>query len=275
MLKRPLALQVYTVRDAAADNFAGTMKQIKEMGYDGVELAGLYGLEPDYIREVLDNAGLKAISAHVPYAQLTDDLQGTLQQYKTIGCDYIAIPFLEDDKRPGTPGFEQVVSAIPQIGEACAGMGMTLLYHNHDFEFVRVDDGSFGLDYLYEKVSASLLQTELDTCWIKVAGEAPVAYIEKYADRCPVVHLKDFYRDDEADDEGQLYELIGQDEKKEKQRSSFEFRPVGYGVQDIPSIVKAAQENGAKWLVVEQDLSVGRTPLEAAKLSIEYLRQLK
>ena len=274
MLKRPLALQVYTVRDAAAENFAGTMKQIKEMGYDGVELAGLYDLEPDYIRQVLDDAGLKAISAHVPYAQLIDDLQGTLQQYKTIGCDYIAIPYLEDDKRPGAPGFEQVVAAVPKIGEACVNMGMTLLYHNHDFEFVKVDNGSFGLDYLYVKVPADLLQTELDTCWIKVAGESPIAYIEKYADRCPIVHLKDFYREDEAEDEGQLYELIGQDEKKEKKKSSFEFRPVGYGVQDIPSIVKAAQENGAKWLVVEQDLSVGRTPLEAAKLSIDYLRQL-
>ena len=276
MVQGPIALQVYTVRDEAAADFAGTMQKIKAMGYDGVELAGLYDLQPEFIRQVLVVTGLTPVSAHVPYALLAADLTGTLTQYKTIGCTYIAIPYLEEERRPGSPGFADVMAFIPQIGKACADMGMTLLYHNHDFEFVKMPDGSYGLDYLYNEISADLLQTEIDTCWVNVAGEDPVGYVEKYAGRCPVVHLKDFYMDRDKAENEQFYELIGQDEKKKANKeSNFEFRPVGYGLQDMPAIIKASQQSGAKWLVVEQDLSVDRPPLEAAKMSIDYLRQLK
>ena len=69
------------------------------------------------------------------------------------------------------------------------------LYHNHDFEFVKMPNGQYALDYIYTEIPADLLQTELDICWVKVAGEEPVDYIKKYAGRAPVVHLKDFYKD--------------------------------------------------------------------------------
>ena len=145
------------------------------------------------VRGILDQIGLACVSAHVPLADLLSDLEGTLDQYVTIGCKYVAIPYLEDERRPGTDGFAAVLKAIPVIGKACKARQMTLLYHNHDFEFVRMPDGSYGLDYLYATVPADLLQTELDTCWVNVAGENPVDYIKKYAGRCPVVHFKDFY----------------------------------------------------------------------------------
>ena len=121
---------------------------------------------------------------------------------------------------------------------------------------------------MYEVIPADLLHTEIDTGWVNVAGENPAEYVKKYAGRCPVVHLKDFYKEGKA--EG-MYELIGIT-KKEESKGVFEFRPCGYGLQDMPSIVKAAEEAGAKYLVVEQDRSVGRTPMEAVKLSIEYLK---
>jgi len=131
-----------------------------------------------------------------------------------------------------------------------------------------MEDGKYAFDYMYEAIPADLLQTEIDTCWVNVAGENPSEYIRKYAGRCPVVHLKDFYKEGKA--EG-MYELIGV-EKKEESKGVFEFRPVGYGLQDIPSIVKASEESGAGYLVVEQDRSIGRTSLEAVELSIKYLK---
>lgn len=274
MIKKPIALQVYSVREDAAADFAGTMKKIREMGYDGVELAGLYGMTAAQVKSVLDDVGLTAVSAHVPINELLDDLEQTLDTYQAIGFRYIAIPFLDETMRPGTDGFARVLAAIPDIGRACQSRGMTLLYHNHDFEFVRMDDGQYGLDALYAAVPADLLQTELDTCWVNVAGENPADYVRKYAGRCPVVHLKDFWRDENQEDEGDLYELIGQEEKKKSSRRGFEFRPVGHGLQDMPAIITAAQESGAEWLVVEQDQSVGRPPLEAVQMSIEYLRGL-
>ena len=115
------------------------------------------------------------------------------------------------------------------------------------------------------------IKTELDVCWVKYAGEDPAAYIRKYAGRCPVVHLKDYVgvKGDTAP-----YALIGIDEGEKKDTQAFEFRPVGYGCQDVQSVLEAGIESGAQWFVVEQDMSVGRTPLEAAEMSIGTLKKL-
>lgn len=269
----PVAVQLYSVREDAEKDFQGTLDRIKGMGYDGIELAGLYGLSPAQVREALEMAGLPAVSAHVPYEALMANLEETIDDYITVGCRYIAIPYLSDANRPGTPDFPQVLQNIARIGKACREKGVTLLYHNHDFEFVTLEDGSYGLDKMYETVPAELLQTELDTCWVKVAGENPAAYVEKYAGRCPVVHLKDFYKEGMPAD---MYELIGlETEKKEDiPKGFFEFRPLGSGMQNIPQILEAAVKSGAEWVVVEQDSSNDRPPMEAIEMSRQYLRKL-
>jgi hypothetical protein len=84
MSKLPIALQVYSIREEAAQDFKGSMQQVKKMGYDGVELAGLYGHTPEEIRDILKEVGLTAISAHVPYLDLIADMGGTVGQYVTI-----------------------------------------------------------------------------------------------------------------------------------------------------------------------------------------------
>jgi len=111
-------------------------------------------------------------------------------------------------------------------------------------------------------------------CWAKVGGVDPADYILKYSGRAPVVHLKDF----DSSGGGKIkadYDLIGE-AKKARAAGAFPFRAVGYGIQDIPGIVKAAEKAGAKWLVVEQDLPTpGKTPIQCAKDSLEYLKGLK
>ena len=72
-----------------------------------------------------------------------------------------------------------------------------------------------------------------------------------------------------------MYELIGIEDEQEEEESTFEFRPVGYGQQDLPSILAAAKDAGAGWVVVEQDMpSMDKTPLECAEMSINYLKTL-
>jgi sugar phosphate isomerase/epimerase len=112
----PIALQVYSIREDAAGDFRNTMQEIKDMGYDGVELAGLYNFSPEEVRRILDDIGLPAVSAHVPYEQFTADLERTIDDYITIGCQYIAIPYLVDDLRPGTDNFGDVIKTIDRIG---------------------------------------------------------------------------------------------------------------------------------------------------------------
>ncbi|MBE6553749.1 MAG: sugar phosphate isomerase/epimerase [Ruminococcaceae bacterium] len=266
----PVAIQVYSVREDAKKNLYGTLKKIKAMGYDGVEFAGLYGHTPEEVREMCADLGLTPISAHVPYLDMVADPEGVLSIYATIGCQYVVVPYLKEEHRPDTDNFVEVIKNVAMLGGVAKKLGMTLLYHNHDFEFMKLG-GKYALDILYEEVPADLLQTELDMCWVNVGGENPAEYLLKYSGRSPVVHLKDFVGEKS---EG-MYELIGIDKKAPERPANFEFRPVGSGKQDFPAILKAAEQAGAGWVVVEQDQpSMGLTPMECAAKSREYLKSI-
>lgn len=266
----PIALQAYSVRDDMEKDFFGTLKKIRDMGYDGVEFAGLYGHAPEQIRQWCRELDLVPLSAHVPFTDMLAHPE-ILKDYAAIGCRYVAIPYLTEEYRPGAARFEEVIAGARKLGEAANALGMRLLYHNHDFEFVKVN-GEYALDILYETVPAELLATELDTCWVRVGGADPAAYVRKYAGRAPLVHLKD-YVGGKAEN---MYALIGIDNGgKTADANAFEFRPVGYGCQDFYKIMKAAEEAGSQWLVVEQDMpSMERTPLECAELSVNYVKTL-
>lgn len=173
--------------------------------------------------------------------------------------------------RPGGAGFAQAIRVISRFGSLLREAGMTLLYHNHDFEFVNVS-GQYGLDFLYDAVPSDILQTELDVCWVKYAGINPAEYIRKYAGRCPVVHLKDYVCS--VKDDATPYALIGQAEKKNEDAPAFTFRPFGYGSQNVEEVLEAGIESGAEWFIIEQDSSIGRTPLEAAEMSIGTLKRV-
>lgn len=246
-----VAIQVYSVREEAEADFKGTMRRIKEMGYDGVELAGMYGMKAEEIREILDENELAAISAHVPIDAFISDMEGTVRDYELIGCSYIGIPMLTSERLYGGEGYPETLKLIREISENLADKGITLLYHNHDFEFVKTDKGSYILDELFEAFKPAELATEIDTCWVKVAGEDPVAYIRKYSSRCPVVHVKDFKKAEEV-------ELLA----------------LGEGEQDVKAIAQAAGECGTRWLVVEQDHHPYGMPMENMAKSVSYLKNI-
>lgn len=131
----PVGIQVYGLRDLlenTPENFKNVMQQVKDLGYDGVELAGLYGLEPEYIKQVLDEVGLIPISAHVPLVEMMEDAQKVADTYKKIGVKYIAIPYLPEEYRPNTPGYAGALKEFARIGQVMKENGIKLEYHNHD-----------------------------------------------------------------------------------------------------------------------------------------------
>lgn len=269
-MKFPIALQLYSVRDDLAADFRGTLEKVKALGYDGVEFAGLFGHSADEVKAMLDELSLTPVSAHVPFVDMMAN-PDILADYAKIGCEFVVIPYLTEEYRPGQEKFNEVIAGAKLLGEKANTLGMKLCYHNHDFEFVKLG-GEYALDVLYSEVPASLLQTQIDTCWVNVGGEDPAAYVRKYAGRAEIVHLKDFA----GQKSEKMYALIGIDDGKDSaDTGAFEFRPVGYGKQDFPAILAAAEDAGAKWVVVEQDQpSMGKTAIECAGMSIEYLKSL-
>ena len=277
MAKLPVGIQVYGLRDLlenTPENFENVMTQIKEMGYDGVELAGLYGIEPAEVKAILDRVGLIPVSAHVAFAEMMEDLDKVIEDYKTIGVKFLVMPYMAEEYRPVNPeGFESFLPLLNEVGAKIAAAGMTFLYHNHDFEFVKLPSGEYGYDKMFDSIPHANLQSELDTCWCDVAtGQAP-EFVLKYTDRIPVVHLKDYIKKGQPKN---MYKLIGIDEEEsaDDDGSYFGFRPVGFGQMIWEPVLEASLEANAEWVVVEQDEHYELDPLECARRSREYLKIL-
>lgn len=273
----PVAIQVYglSLLENTPENFRSVMQEVRNLGFDGVELAGLYGLDPAYVRDTLNEIGLVPVSAHVPFADMMDDLDKVIADYKTIGVQYLVMPYMAEEYRPGVSreGFEKFLPLLNQVGEKIHNAGMTFLYHNHDFEFVKLDDGRWGYDAMFEAIPHDNLMSELDTCWCDVATGEPVEFIKKYAGRLPVLHLKDYIKKGHPKN---MYKLIGidSDESAEDDGSYFGYRPLGFGQMIWEPVLEEAVKSGTKWVVIEQDEHYDLNPLEAARRARDYLKIL-
>ena len=245
----PLALQLYTVRDLASNDFPGTLERVAGIGYDGVEIAGVTGgMDAPDLKMLLDDLGLKVCGSHTGLDQLENDLDSVVEFNKTLGNEHVVVPYLGEDRRQGAQGWRETAAAMNAVGSRLKDVGLTLCYHNHSFEFQQFD-GQFGLDIFYEACDPNLVQAELDTYWVQHGKQDPVAYIRKYAGRVPLVHLKDMSAGDNPT-----------------------FAEVGTGIMDFDGIVRAAQEAGTKWFIVEQDTTPGN-PMVSARISFQNIKE--
>lgn len=253
-----ISIQLYSLREELEKDARGTLTALKEMGFDGVEPYGgkdLYGFSTDEFISFMNELGLLIPSAHISYETLMEDTDGTLAFHRELGCKYLAIPYLAPEKLPGGEACEGIVDNIQMLCERAKEYDIQLCFHNHEAEF-KMLDGKFVMEHLMD--GAPSLKAEYDTAWVRVMNVDPVEYIKKNADKCAILHLKDFYR------------------KKEITEGRGEFRPLGYGIQNIPYILDAASEIGVEWLVIEQDEpAFGKTALECAKMSIDYLKTIQ
>lgn len=270
-----VGLQLYSVRDQMEQDMDATLAAVKAAGYDYVEFAGYFGKTAEEVRALLDKHGLTCISVHQAADLFFEEGQKAVDFLKVIGAQYCAIPWYPADKLAGTDAWADTVKSFTELGELLKKNNIQLLYHNHDFEF-QTHEGKYLIDHLYDTVSSSLINPEFDTAWVRYAGEDPCKYIKAFAGRVQVLHLKDFTCKNFAS--GPAYALIdktGAEQKTEtKEDNEFRFRPLGQGVQDFPSILKAAEEAGTEYVIVEQDNWYDIPSLEAAKQSREYLRTL-
>jgi sugar phosphate isomerase/epimerase len=121
-----VAVQVYSVRDFAKEDMRGTLQKIKDMGYAGVEFAGLYGLPASEVKAMCAELGLVTVSAHVPFADMRKDCDKVLNYYAEVGCRYIVVPYLSEADRPGADGWEKTIADISEIGKKAHEKGLTV-----------------------------------------------------------------------------------------------------------------------------------------------------
>lgn len=266
-----LGLQLYTIRDEMEKDIDAALKKVSEMGYDCVEFAGYYEHSAEELKATCEKYNLEIISVHQAYSDIVEKTDETISYAKELGAKYYTIPWMNKDELD--KNYEEIREDIEKAGKALKESDMQLMYHNHDFEFYLKRDDKFLLDALYDDVPSDLLIPEIDVCWVHYAGQDPVKYVKKYGNIMKILHLKDFECKNLAS--GPVYELIGDESSKDKKaETGFEFRPVGYGRQDMKAILKAAEDTAIDYLIVEQDMHPQRASLEDAKISIDYLRSI-
>jgi sugar phosphate isomerase/epimerase len=194
-------IQLYSVRQQMAKDFEATLAAVREAGYLEVESAALPKKSAAEIRKALDKAGLKCVSSHRSFTDVTKDLDATTEFEKTIGVSYIVCPG-PGRKSPPVPGqkvgpltiddWKYNAEEFNKTGEKLKNAGITFGYHNHWVEFAPVD-GKVPYEELLTLCEPDKMTFEMDLGWVKVAGQDPVALMKKYPHRFSMFHVKDFH----------------------------------------------------------------------------------
>ncbi|MBQ8817565.1 MAG: sugar phosphate isomerase/epimerase [Clostridia bacterium] len=270
-----VGLQLYSLRGKMEQDMDGTLKAVKEMGYDYVEFAGYFGKSAEEVKAILDKYDLKCISVHQRYDAFLNDPVASVEFIKKLGVKYSAIPWMGPENHKGQDNFENAMEEIRTVSKLLKDNDIKLLYHNHEFEF-ETYEGKFLMDWLYDTLGTDVLEPEIDTCWVRYAGYDPCEYLRKYTGKINIVHLKDFVCKSFAG--GPVYALIdgegNQGKKATREDNGFRFKHIGAGMQDFASIIKASEDAGAEYVIVEQDEWYDDDSLELARRSREYLRGL-
>lgn len=227
MRRMGIGLQLYTIRDETSKDFEGTLRKVAALGYEGVEFAGYGDMQAADLRALLDELNLKAIGSHVGPDRLRDHLEEEISINKQLGSEYIVCPYMPEELRGEVWGDQ--IKLFDEIAKQLSAQGLKFAYHNHDFEFKEHLDGQYVFDAIFS--AAPEVWVEMDVCWVQAAGLDPLEYIRKYANRLPVLHLKDMRQGSDG----------------------IETVILGEGEVDLKEVISASSDAQVEWLIVEQD----------------------
>jgi len=265
----PLGLQLYSVREFLPTDYVGTLKKIGALGYQEVEAAGFYGYTAGEVKQAMEQAGLRCVSAHYPLAQLMPEEGEIIEYAKDLGLEYIicSSPTLKDPSRV-KPGGSRALGEIMtlddwkwnaeqfnRIGEKASAEGVRFGYHNHTIEF-RELDGVVVYDQLLSWTEPAHVTMEMDCGWVVIGGKNPADYLTRYPTRFSMLHVKDF-------------ELKGTPNPEAPPPST----EMGRGSINYRPIFEAAKKAEIKHVFVEQE-QFDLPPFESLKVDAEYLKNM-
>ncbi len=237
-----LSIQLYTIRDAMAKDYAGSFRALAKSGYTAVEGGGTGPLSTAEYKALMKELSIDCMGAHTGTESLEGDKQkATLDLYAELGVRFLALSYnIKDGTADGWKAFGE---RLTKIGKACQDRGITFQYHNHAHEFAKLD-GKAILDILLDASDPAYVKSQLDIGWVTRAGENAIAWMKKLNSRIGTIHLKDTT----AAPDNQWTE-------------------VGTGILPLADAVKTGNELGIEWFIIEQDTCKGPS-LDAAALSL-------
>jgi sugar phosphate isomerase/epimerase len=242
-MKKPIAVQLYSVREQAEKDFIGTLKHVAKIGYKGVEGAGFYGLKPKEARKVVEDFGMVYTSNHSPWA-CREHLNEVIEVAGELGIKTVVGGYGPDDFKT-VETIKKVADETNYLVEKISKAGLTLALHNHWWEFNMVN-GRRGYNIFLEMCPT--VKLEIDIYWASNMGECdPVKFVAKNKARMPLMHVKD----------GTLIK-------------DAPFLAVGKGKINVPAAINAADEKTLQWLIVELD-NCATDMFQAVEESYNYL----
>lgn len=247
----PIAVQLYSLRELP-DSFDEMLAKVADAGYTAVETLHDHGLSAEEMLETLNRHNLRAVATHVQLAALQENLDAVIAFHKQIGNSHLILPVPPQAVRQSkdAEAWRQLGRTLNELGARCLDADMQLGYHSHAFEMA-VLDGKRAIDWLLGNAELKNLFWEPDLAWIAHGGADPVALLERYAGRCPRVHVKDLAPAGENTDQMGLAD-------------------VGHGTLDWETILPAAKRAGAEWYIVEHDKP--KDPITSVRRSLEFLQ---
>jgi sugar phosphate isomerase/epimerase len=247
----PIALQLFTIRDQTEQKLTAALEQVAEMGFDGVEFAGLFDNPADEVRDVLDRVGLRACGTHISLERLNRDIGQCIDEAQSLGADIIIVPYLTEEYR-SREGYGHAVSELLAVAGRLHGRGLRLAYHHHNFEFLTLgpDSARRGIDILVDAPPDRLL-LEIDVYWCRHAGTDPLKFLTRHVKRTPLLHLKDM-----------------------RDARSRRFTEIGSGIIEFAPILRTAAEGGVEWFIVEQDGDFAGSSMDSVRTSLAALKRL-
>jgi sugar phosphate isomerase/epimerase len=253
MTKFKIAAQLYTVRDflKTDSQVFDTFKRIKAAGYNAVQVSGLGEVKFETIKEASEREGLTICATHIGFERLKNDIESVIKQHKLWNCNYVGIGSMPGEYRKDRDGYIRFAKEASEFGKVLLNSGLQLIYHNHNFEFIKFD-GVTGMEILMNESDKDAFHFEIDTFWVQSGGGNPVEWIEKMRSRMKVVHFKDMA----INDEGKPV-----------------MAEIGEGNLSWKNIIESCDKIGVEWAAVEQDICV-RSPFDCLETSLVNLKSL-